>query len=63
MIEDFTHVLPEDKPIHRKRNEDLFNRIYDLDEAMKRSKYYEDLRTKIEEAEERARSKFFKFKM
>lgn len=58
-VEDFTYVLPEDKPIHRKRNQELFNKIYDLDEANRRSIYFNELRKQILEAENQAKQRYY----
>jgi hypothetical protein len=61
-VEDFTHVLPEDKPIYRKRNKILFDRIYDLAEANALAKHYEQLRNCIAEIEAQARLKYSQLK-
>lgn len=60
IVEDFTHVLPEDKPIHRKQDKELFNKIYDLQEANKQAKYYKEFREKLAAIEELNRLKRFK---
>lgn len=58
IVEDFTHVVPEDKPIHRKRNEELFNKIFDLEEVNKKAIHIKNLQKHIAQIELQARNKY-----
>jgi|GEM_PF-4344283 hypothetical protein len=55
MIEDFTHVLPEDKPIHRKQKRHFMAQVFDLAEANRRARYFQEVREKAERVEKQAK--------
>lgn len=48
MIEDFTHVLPEDKIPDIQTKSKFEGQVFDLSEANKKAAYYQDLREKME---------------
>lgn len=57
MVEDFTHVLPEDKskpPIVNRFAEQIF----DLKEANERAQYFRQLRQRMEDTERKSRERF-----
>lgn len=57
MVEDFTHVLPEDKSKPKITNR-FAGQIFDLKEANERSQYFRQLRQKMEDIERKSREKF-----
>lgn len=48
MIEDFTHVLPEDKAPNVPTKSKFAGQVFDLGEVNKKAAYYRDLREKME---------------
>lgn len=56
MVEDFTHVLPEDKAVPTPKRQ-FADQVFDLAEANKSAKYFQELRKEIEAIERHARQK------
>lgn len=56
-VEDFTHVLPEDKITRSGAHKQLTGQIFDLVEANKAARHFREFREKVEEIEKAYRER------